>query len=112
MSVNMKEIQVVQNPKSCPLFKSYLIFYFLTLYLISLGMCLADETAVLLLYALVHGNSDFLEYVLVRTDIDTLLMPLLETLYDASRRTSNQMLLLMLSQSFLEVQKSNSALYS
>ncbi|KAJ6897505.1 hypothetical protein NC652_024335 [Populus alba x Populus x berolinensis] len=38
----------------------------------TLGMCLADETAVLLLYTLVHGNSDFLEYVLVRTDLDTL----------------------------------------
>lgn len=34
--------------------------------------CLGDETAVLLLYTLVHGNSDFLEYVLVRTDLDTL----------------------------------------
>lgn len=34
--------------------------------------CLADETSALLLYSLVHGNSDFLEYVLVRTDLDTL----------------------------------------
>ncbi|GKV20442.1 hypothetical protein SLEP1_g30566 [Rubroshorea leprosula] len=34
--------------------------------------CLADETAVLLLYSLVQGNSDFLEYVLMRTDVDTL----------------------------------------
>lgn len=34
--------------------------------------CLADETAVLLLYSLVQGNSNFLEYVLVRTDLDTL----------------------------------------
>ncbi|KAK9070950.1 hypothetical protein SSX86_009518 [Deinandra increscens subsp. villosa] len=62
----------------------------------TLGMCLADETAVLLLYSLVHGNSDFLEYVLVRTDIDTLLMPLLETLYDASRRTSNQIYMVLI----------------
>ncbi|KAJ9538226.1 hypothetical protein OSB04_030959 [Centaurea solstitialis] len=62
----------------------------------TLGMCLGDETAVLLLYALVHGNSDFLEYVLVRTDIDTLLMPLLETLYDASRRTSNQIYMVLI----------------
>lgn len=62
----------------------------------TLGMCLVDETAVLLLYALVHGNSDFLEYVLVRTDIDTLLMPLLETLYDASRRTSNQIYMVLI----------------
>ncbi|MCI85138.1 dymeclin-like, partial [Trifolium medium] len=34
--------------------------------------CLADETAVLLLYSLLQGNSAFLEYVLVRTDMDTL----------------------------------------
>ncbi|CAL5371493.1 unnamed protein product [Camellia sinensis] len=55
-------------------------------------MCsyLADETAILLLYSLVHGNSNFLEYVLVRTDLDTLLMPMLETLYNASKGTSNQ----------------------
>ncbi|XP_076924201.1 uncharacterized protein LOC143586561 [Bidens hawaiensis] len=62
----------------------------------TLGMCLTDETAVLLLYALVHGNSAFLEYVLVRTDIDTLLMPLLETLYDTSRRTSNQIYMVLI----------------
>lgn len=34
--------------------------------------CLSNETSVLLLYSLVHGNSNFLEYVLVRTDVDTL----------------------------------------
>lgn len=62
----------------------------------TLGMCLADETAVLLLYSLVQGNSDFLEYVLVRTDLDTLLMPILETLYSASRRTSNQIYMLLI----------------
>uniref|UniRef100_A0A5B7BGA3 Dymeclin n=1 Tax=Davidia involucrata TaxID=16924 RepID=A0A5B7BGA3_DAVIN len=62
----------------------------------TLGMCLADETAVLLLYSLVHGNSDFLEYVLVRTDLDTLLMPMLETLYNASRRTANQIYMLLI----------------
>ncbi|KAK9288143.1 hypothetical protein L1049_016591 [Liquidambar formosana] len=62
----------------------------------TLGMCLADEAAVLLLYSLVHGNSNFLEYVLVRTDLDTLLMPILETLYNASRRTSNQIYMLLI----------------
>lgn len=62
----------------------------------TLGMFLADETAILLLYSLVHGNSDFLEYVLVRTDLDTLLMPILETLYNASRRTSNQIYMLLI----------------
>ncbi|XP_075085652.1 uncharacterized protein LOC107769949 [Nicotiana tabacum] len=62
----------------------------------TLGMCLADETSVLLLYSLVQGNSDFLEYVLVRTDLDTLLMPLLETLYNAPRRTSNQIYMVLI----------------
>ncbi|EPS63352.1 hypothetical protein M569_11433, partial [Genlisea aurea] len=69
----------------------------------TLGMCLANENAVLLLYSLVHGNSNFLEYVLVRTDVDTLLMPLLETLYNAPTKTSNHIymvlvILLILSQ--------------
>ncbi|KAL7220356.1 hypothetical protein ACSBR2_013270 [Camellia fascicularis] len=62
----------------------------------TLGMCLNDETAVLLLYSLVHGNSDFLEYVLVRTDLDTLLMPMLEALYNASKRTSNQIYMVLI----------------
>ncbi|WOK97109.1 dymeclin [Canna indica] len=61
-----------------------------------LAVCLADEMPVLLLYSLVHGNSDFLEYVLVRTDLDTLLMPILETLYNASKRTSNQIYMLLI----------------
>ncbi|CAN0857188.1 DYM [Linum grandiflorum] len=62
----------------------------------TLGMCLADETAALLLYTLLHGNSDFLEYVLVRTDVDTLLMPILETLYNASRTSSNHIYILLI----------------
>lgn len=62
----------------------------------TLGMCLADEAAVLLLYSLLQGNSDFLEYVLVRTDMDTLLMPILEALYNAPRRTANQIYMLLI----------------
>ncbi|GMH08470.1 hypothetical protein Nepgr_010310 [Nepenthes gracilis] len=61
----------------------------------TLGMCLSDESSVLLLYSLVHENADFLEYVLVRTDLDTLLMPILETLYNASRKTSNHIYMLL-----------------
>ncbi|KAL3505986.1 hypothetical protein ACH5RR_031368 [Cinchona calisaya] len=60
------------------------------------GMCLADERSVLLLYSMVQGNSAFLEYVLVRTDLDTLLMPMLETLYNTSRRTSNQIYMVLI----------------
>lgn len=62
----------------------------------TLGMCLGDEGSILLLYSLVHGNSAFLEYVLVRTDLDTLLMPMLETLYNASSRTSNQIYMVLI----------------
>uniref|UniRef100_A0A7N0ZW86 Dymeclin n=1 Tax=Kalanchoe fedtschenkoi TaxID=63787 RepID=A0A7N0ZW86_KALFE len=62
----------------------------------TLGMCLSDEASVLLLYSLIHGNSDFLEYVLVRTDLDTLMMPILETLYNASKRTPNHIYMLLI----------------
>ncbi|KAK6122694.1 hypothetical protein DH2020_043563 [Rehmannia glutinosa] len=62
----------------------------------TLGMCLADEASLLLLYSLVHGNSNFLEYVLVRTDLDTLLMPMLETLYNAPRRTPNHIYMVLI----------------
>ncbi|WZZ11644.1 hypothetical protein YC2023_097565 [Brassica napus] len=41
-------------------------------------------------------NSYFKEYVLVRTDMDTMLMPILETLYNASRRTSSNQIYMML----------------
>ncbi|CAI9118377.1 OLC1v1019937C1 [Oldenlandia corymbosa var. corymbosa] len=62
----------------------------------TLGMCLSDERSVILLYTMVQGNSAFLEYVLVRTDLDTLLMPMLETLYNASRRSSNQIYMVLI----------------
>ncbi|KAH1227042.1 Dymeclin [Glycine max] len=61
-----------------------------------LSLCLADETAVLLLYSFLQGNSTFLEYVLVRTDLDTLLMPILEALYDARRMTAYQIYMLLI----------------
>ncbi|XP_028222494.1 dymeclin-like isoform X3 [Glycine soja] len=62
----------------------------------TLGICLADEAAVLLLYSLLQGNSAFLEYVLVRTDLDALLMPILEALYNAPSRTANQIYMLLI----------------
>ncbi|KAH0458107.1 hypothetical protein IEQ34_013422 [Dendrobium chrysotoxum] len=60
------------------------------------GLFLADESAVLLLYSFVHGNFAFLEYMLVRTDLDILLLPILETLYNASKRTPNQIYMLLI----------------
>ncbi|KAK2980650.1 hypothetical protein RJ640_011458, partial [Escallonia rubra] len=89
--IEFDRVDIEGNAHSSPLLRLPFASLFDTL-----GMCLADEGAVLLLYTLVHGNSDFLEYVLVRTDLDTLLMPLLETLYDAARRTSNQIYMVLI----------------
>lgn len=62
----------------------------------TLGVCLAEESSALLLYSLLNGNAGFLEYVLVRTDLDTMLMPIMETLYNTSKRTSNQIYMLLI----------------
>ncbi|EFJ31142.1 hypothetical protein SELMODRAFT_87955 [Selaginella moellendorffii] len=60
-----------------------------------LGPGLTEDATILLLYSLVHGNPAFLEYVLVRTDLDTLIMPVLEMLYDVQKRTPNQIYMLL-----------------
>eukprot|EP00899_Mesostigma_viride_P025984 jgi/Mesvir1/6570/Mv25657-RA.1 len=62
----------------------------------TIGMCLVDDRSTLLLYTLIHGNPAFLEYVLVRGDLDTLLLPLLEMLYHAPQRTPNQIYMLLI----------------
>ncbi|KAL5712454.1 hypothetical protein ACHQM5_014691 [Ranunculus cassubicifolius] len=89
--VEFDRVDIEGNVQSGPLVRLSFASLFDTL-----GQHLADESSVLLLYSLVHGNSDFLEYVLVRTDLDTLLIPILETLYNASRRTSNQIYMLLI----------------
>ncbi|KAI3469624.1 hypothetical protein Pfo_026287 [Paulownia fortunei] len=88
--IEFDRIDIEGNAHSGPLIRLPFASLFDTL-----GMCLANETSVLLLYSLVHGNSDFLEYVLVRTDLDTLLMPMLETLYNAPSRTSNHIYMVL-----------------
>lgn len=62
----------------------------------TLGACLLDDRSTLLLYSLVHGNPAFLEYLLVRADLDTILLPLLEMLYTAPQRTANQIYMLLI----------------
>eukprot|EP00897_Mesotaenium_endlicherianum_P006674 jgi/Mesen1/6034/ME000308S05228 len=41
----------------------------------TLGACLMDDRSTLVLYSLVHGNGAFLEYLLVRADLDTIVLP-------------------------------------
>jgi hypothetical protein len=50
----------------------------------ALAARLPAEDSVLLLYLLLHGNRDFLDYCLSRTDADTLLLPLLPMLYETA----------------------------
>ncbi|KAH9624108.1 hypothetical protein KSS87_020573 [Heliosperma pusillum] len=141
INVEFDREDVERNARSFPLVR----VPFASLY-DTLGMSLSDEAAGLLLYSLVQGNANFLEYVLVRTDIDTLvgcgmvedehwvvgrvvtgpstmllglskdtrscrgvvvadirgvgsgleLMPVLEILYNAPKKTSNQIYMLLI----------------
>ena len=57
---------------------------------------LLRESSVLLLYSLLHGTPHFVEYCLARSDIDTLLLPILELLYTARGRSANQLYMLLI----------------
>lgn len=50
---------------------------------------LKDDQSTLLLYLLLHQNINFRNYVLSRTNIDRLVMPLLKILYNAQERNSH-----------------------
>ena len=61
---------------------------FSTLYSVLCSEHGSDQTT-LLLYLLLHKNSDFKTYILARTDIENLILPILETLYNAPSSTSH-----------------------
>ena len=61
---------------------------FSTLYSVLCSQHCNDQTT-LLLYLLLHKNSDFKTYVLARTDIENLVLPILQTLYHAPDSTSH-----------------------
>ncbi|XP_042890288.1 dymeclin-like isoform X2 [Penaeus japonicus] len=50
---------------------------------------LHDDQTTLLLYLLLHKNDDFRTYVLARTDMESLVLPILHTLYHAPDSTSH-----------------------
>eukprot|EP01105_Mastigella_eilhardi_P017274 TRINITY_DN3973_c0_g1_i1.p1 TRINITY_DN3973_c0_g1~~TRINITY_DN3973_c0_g1_i1.p1 ORF type:complete len:761 (-),score=198.74 TRINITY_DN3973_c0_g1_i1:63-2345(-) len=56
---------------------------------------LIDDTSVLLLYFLLQGNVHFLRYILSRTDCDTLLLPLLRTLYSSAGESSQKVYMIL-----------------
>jgi dymeclin len=57
---------------------------------------LHKESSVLLLYALIHGTPHFNNYCMARSDIDTILLPILELLYTARGRSANQLYMLLI----------------
>ena len=57
---------------------------------------LTQESSVLLLYTLLHGTPHFNDYCMVRSDVDTLLLPILELLYTARGRSANQLYMLLI----------------
>nr|XP_045601429.1 dymeclin-like isoform X3 [Procambarus clarkii] len=61
---------------------------FATLYK-TLYIHLHDDQTTLLLYLLLHKNEDFRTYVLSRTDMESLILPILHTLYHAPDSTSH-----------------------
>ena len=69
----------------------------------AIASALPEQASALLLYLLLHGNRDYLDYSLSRTDPETILVPLLRVLHDSRSLPTNRLymlliLLLMLSQ--------------
>ncbi|KAA6428940.1 MAG: hypothetical protein FRX49_01050 [Trebouxia sp. A1-2] len=62
----------------------------------ALGAGLDQEPSVLLLYVLLHKCHKFQQYVLVRSDADTILLPLLHRLYNTSYKTPSQLYMLLI----------------
>lgn len=53
-----------------------------------------SEGSTLLLYTLLHGSRSFREYCLVRSDVETLLLPVLGALYGVTRAHANHLYML------------------
>ena len=62
----------------------------------AIAAALPAEGAVLLLYLLLHGNADFRDYALSRTDADTLLLPLVRALYEPRSLRPNALYMLLI----------------
>lgn len=60
----------------------------------TIGKTLVDERSTLLLYQLLQSCLSFREYVLVRSDLETLIIPLLKLLYSVKQQNLSQYYLL------------------
>ena len=62
----------------------------------AIAAALPAEESVLLVYLLLHGNREFLDYCITRTDADALLLPLLRPLYEVRSLRPNQLYMLLI----------------
>lgn len=62
----------------------------------ALGAGLNQDASVLLLYVLLHKCHRFQQYLLVRSDSDTILLPLLQRLYSTTYKTPSQLYMLLI----------------
>ena len=62
----------------------------------ALSAALPEQGTALLLYLLLHGNTDFLEYTLSRTDPETLLLPILKLLHESRTLPANQLYMVLI----------------
>lgn len=60
------------------------------------GRALTNDISVLLFYSCILGASDFCEYCLNNDQVEVVVMPLLEMLYQASSRTQNQIYMILI----------------
>lgn len=60
----------------------------------ALGQTLTDERSTLLLYQLLLSCQSFREYVLVRSDLETLIIPVLKLMYNVKLKNQSQLYLL------------------
>jgi len=62
----------------------------------AVATALPEPAAAVLLYLMLHGNTDFLEYTLSRTDPETLLLPLLKLLHEGRALPPNQLYMVLI----------------
>ena len=60
----------------------------ISLILLAYFRCLPDESSALLLYSLLNGNAGFLEYVLMRTDLNAVVCCAMKDLPDLFLKVS------------------------
>jgi hypothetical protein len=62
----------------------------------ALATCIYEETALLLFYSLLHRNAAFREFFFAKSDVDGLLVPLMESLYIQPELSCNRVYMILI----------------